>query len=172
VAETQTPIDPKHKRLADFYLSHLNAARAGREAGFSPAAAKVTACRILSRPEVQDYLTAQTKQLEKINRAQAFRIYEELRVVAQSDIKDYVISANGNVTLAKGVPKEAWRAVQSIEVKTVGKVKKVKIRLWPKDAALRMQGQAIAMFKDVLETRDRTLEDALDELEDADGPTS
>jgi hypothetical protein len=35
-----------------------------------------------------------------------------------------------------------------------------------------MQGQSIAMFKDVLETRDRTLEDALDELDDADGATS
>jgi hypothetical protein len=36
-----------------------------------------------------------------------------------------------------------------------------------------MQGQSIAMFKDVLETRDRTLEDALDELDEADaGATS
>jgi phage terminase small subunit len=169
MAETKTPIDPKHKRLADLYLVHLNAARAGREAGYSASRAKSTACIILSRPEVQDYIAEQSKQLEQLNKARAFRIYEELAVCGHSDIRDYVITKNGNVKLAKGVTEDAWRAVASVEVKQIGEKKVTKFRLHPKAEFVRMQGQSIAMFKDVLETRDRTLEDALDELDDADG---
>jgi phage terminase small subunit len=166
-------IDPKHKRLADFYLGHLNAARAGREAGYSANRAKVTACEILSRPEVQDYIEKQSAKLEKLNRARAFRIYEELAICGHSNIKDFVLKA-GKVTLAAGVPHDAWRAVQSIEVEHVGAAAiRTRIRLHPKAEFVRMQGQSIAMFKDVLETRDRTLEDALDELDEADaGATS
>jgi phage terminase small subunit len=165
-------LDPKHKRLADRYLVHLNAARAAREAGYSTARAKATAYDILSRDDVQLYLADEFTRLEKLNRARAFRVFEELAIVGHSSLEDYVVQANGNVRLAKGVPKEAWRAVASIEVKQIGPIRKTKIRLWPKEAALRMEGQALAMFKDVVETRDKTLEDALDELDDADAATS
>jgi chaperonin cofactor prefoldin len=60
----------------------------------------------------------------------------------------------------------------SIEVKQIGENQDTKLRLHPKAEFVRMQGQSIAMFKDVLETRDRTLEDALDELDDADTDAS
>jgi phage terminase small subunit len=167
-----TELNPKHKRLADFYLVHLNAARAGREAGFSKLRAKVTACEILSRQEVQEYIAEQSARLEQLNRARAFRIYEELAICGHSDIRNFVFQTNGNVKLAKGVPEEAWRAVASVEVKQIGEKKVTKLRLHPKAEFVRMQGQSIAMFKDVLETRDRTLEDALDELDDADTDAS
>jgi hypothetical protein len=168
-----TQIDPKHKRLADFYLQHLNAARAGRQAGYSKLRAKVTACEILSRDDVQAYIAEQSAKLEQVNRARAFRIYEELAVCGHSDIRDFVIGKTGAVRLAPGVSEDAWRAVAQIEVKQIGGKKITKLRLHPKAEFVRMQGQSIAMFKDVVETRDRTLEDALDELDDdADGATS
>jgi phage terminase small subunit len=140
--------------------------------GFSVARARVTACEILSRKDVQEYIAEESEKLEKVNRARAFRIYEELAVVGHSDITDYVIMKDGGVKLAKGVPKEAWRAVAQIEVKQIGAVKKTKIRLHPKAEFVRMQGQSIAMFKDVVENHDKTLENALDELDDADDATS
>jgi phage terminase small subunit len=61
---------------------HLNAARAGREVGFRKLRAKVTACEILSRDDVQEYIAEKTEQLEQLNRARAFRVYEELASAA------------------------------------------------------------------------------------------
>lgn len=167
-----TKLDPKHKRLADRYLVHLNGARAAREVGFSEARARFAAHEILTRDDVQAYIAEETAKYEKAARVRAFKVLEELAICAHSDIRDFVVQKNGEVALAKGVPKEAWRAVASIEVKQSGKKKVTKVRLHPKDAFVRMEGQHLAMFKDVLETRDKTLEDALDDLDDADGATS
>lgn len=142
----------RHKALVQRYLVHRNGARAAIEVGFGQAGAKVRACEILARPEVKAYLEAETKKIEEDSRLAAYLVREEIAIVLRSDIRDFVVTKNGSVKLAKGVPDEAWRAVSSIEYKTLPLNKhKVKIRLWPKDAAIRAAGDHLGMFKHQLE---------------------
>jgi hypothetical protein len=160
-------IDAKHKRLADRYLLHLNAARAAREVGYAQVGARARASEILARPEVRAYVNAQNDVLNAEVQLGGRHTREELAIIAFSSIKDFVVTRSGKVALAPGVPDETWHAVKSIEFVAVkGKIFP-KIRLWPKEAALRMVGEHLGMFKQVIETRDRTLEDALDALDDA-----
>jgi hypothetical protein len=168
-----TKLEPKHKALVDRYLIHRNGGRAAFEIGYAKAGSRVRACEILARAEVKEYLAEQEKKLEIESRLAAYLIREELAIVGHSNITDYIVMKNGRVKLAPGVPAEAWRAISSIEC-SVGKigVYDVKIRLWPKDAALRMAGEHLSMYKQVLHTRDLSLEDALDEFDDADDATS
>jgi phage terminase small subunit len=168
-----TELDPKHKALADRYLVHRSGGRAARDVGYGKAGSRVRACQILARPEVKEYIAARTKELEEASTLAVYMVREELAIVMRSDITDYVVTKNGQVKLAPGVPTEAWRAISSIEVSfdLAGNCD-VKIRLWPKDAALRMAGEHLSMYKQVLHTRDLSLENALDELDDADDATS
>lgn len=145
-------LDPKHKRLADRYLEHRNGARAAREAGFKVSNARWSAHVILERPEVKAYVQAREKELNAEARLAAYLIRDELAIIAHSDIRNFVIGAKGKVTLARGVPDEAWRAVQSIEIEQIGPMTiKTKVRLWPKEAAIRMAGEHLSMFKRQLE---------------------
>jgi phage terminase small subunit len=167
-----TKLDRQHKRLAEKYVVHLNGSRAAIEVGYSKQSARAQASQILARPEVKAYVDELIKERAEETRSESYLVLEELKIVSRSDIRDYVIRKDGSVALAPGVPEEAWRAVASIEVKQIGARKITKVRLHPKADFLRMQGQHLAMFKEVVETRDKTLEDALDELDDADGATS
>jgi len=145
-------LDPKHKALVDRFLVHRNGSRAARDVGFGNAGSRVRACQILARPEVKEYLEARTKELEEDSRLAVYMVREELAIVMRSDITDYLVSKTGRVRLAPGVPKEAWRAISSVELSFgLGNKCDVKIRLWPKDAALRMAGEHLGMFKKKLE---------------------
>jgi hypothetical protein len=168
-----TELEPKHKALVDRYLVHRNGSRAARDVGYAKAGSRVRACQILARPEVREYLEARTKEIENESCLAAYQVREELAIIMRSDITDYVVTKRGRVKLAPGVPSEAWRAIASVEVSYgLGDACDVKIRLWPKDAALRMAGEHLSMYKQVVHTRDLSLEDALDELDDADDATS
>lgn len=167
-----TKLEPKHKRFAENYVVHLNGTRAAIAAGYAKSDARVRASKLLAREDVSTYVDGLIKERAKETRSEAYLVLEELKIVSRSDIRDYVIAKNGDVKLAPGVPDEAWRAVASIEVKQAGAVKETKIRLHPKGEFVRMQGQHLAMFKDVVENHDKTLENALDELDDADDATS
>jgi hypothetical protein len=168
-----TELEPKHKALVDCYLVHRNGSRAARDVGYPKAGARFRAYEILKRPEVKEYLEARTKELEEESQLAVYMVREELAIIMRSDITDYVTTRTGRVKLAPGVPEEAWRAIQSVEVSYgLGQTCDVKIRLWPKDAALRMAGEHLSMYKQVLHTRDLSLENALDELDDADDATS
>jgi phage terminase small subunit len=169
-----TELEPKHKALVDRYLVHRNGSRAARDVGYAKAGSRVRACEILARPEVKAYLEAETAKLETESRLAAYLIREELAIIGHSDMTDYIVTKRGRVKLAPGVPAEAWRAISSIEtsIDMMSGNYNVKIKLWPKDAALRMAGEHLAMYKQVVHTRDLSLEDALDELDDADDATS
>jgi hypothetical protein len=101
-----TQIDPKHKRLADFYLqSPERRARRARGRLFQAARQSHGLRDPVSRRSPGLHRRAKRQQLEQLNRARAFRIYEELAVCGHSDIRDYVIGKNGNVKLAPACPK-------------------------------------------------------------------
>ena len=55
------------QRQADFvrgYVKHGNAARAAREAGYAPKSARITACRLLTKANIQSEITAERRRYE------------------------------------------------------------------------------------------------------------
>jgi hypothetical protein len=75
------------------------------------------------------------------------RTLHEIAIIAFSDITDFEIGPGGKVITRPGVPSYATRAIASVEWTMTefegeeGKARtqyKTKIRLWPKDTALRM----------------------------------
>ena len=162
---TEKSLNARMKRFCDRYVIHLNGARASREAGYAETRAKQTAADLLGREDVKEYIARLMKRREEESRVKAHVVLEELGLMGVSNIEDYVISDDGKITLSPDAHPDAMRAVSSIKHKIYSQgeriTREVEIKLWPKDAAVRMMGQHLAMFKEVHENRDKTLEDML-----------
>jgi phage terminase small subunit len=85
----------------------------------------------------------------------ASRVLVELAIVGQSSLEDYVLTEDGRVVLAPGAPREAMRAVSSVERKVTvttddaGNERRVidtKIRLWDKTRALELLAKHLGML--------------------------
>lgn len=97
-------ISEKHLRLAECYARHQNAARAGREAGYSPRRAKETACEILARPEVaaevrrriaerrQQFLEARSIQISRHARAKLLAYFGGDELAATRAIERIILA--------------------------------------------------------------------------------
>ncbi|MCG3142461.1 MAG: hypothetical protein HDKAJFGB_03929 [Anaerolineae bacterium] len=59
----QSPLTLRQQRFVEAYALDRNAARAARRAGYSPNGAKVTACRLLTNPNLQAALAAKEAEL-------------------------------------------------------------------------------------------------------------
>jgi hypothetical protein len=157
---TETPltappaVDVRHQVLAEAYLVHGNASQAAREAGFSKKSAHVTGCRILARPEVQEYLAFRRLQLQEEYGLSRRGVIEELKAIAHSNVEHYTVDNRGRLKLAKGAPPDAMRAVSSVtsEVRVIprGKGKperriKVRYTLWSKPEAVRTASEILEL---------------------------
>jgi hypothetical protein len=56
-------LTPRQQKFVEAYALDRNAARAARKAGYSPNGAKVTACRLLTNPNLQAALAAKEAEL-------------------------------------------------------------------------------------------------------------
>jgi phage terminase small subunit len=133
-----------------FVLAYMadptDATAAARKAGYSERRAHVTASELLKQPKVAALIALGQQVREDRTYITSDRTLNEIAIIAFSDIADYEIRG-GEVKPRKGIPDYVTRAISSLEVTetttdtTDGRsitTYKTKIRLWPKDAALRM----------------------------------
>jgi len=163
-------LSPRQLKIRIFaieYCVDFNGARAAIVAGWSEKRAKQTACELLDDPEVELQINRVMAEREKRSRVKAFKVLEELAVVALSSEDDYEFVKEGETHRLKvrdGVRPDAIRAVAAVDYS------KQTIKLHSKTEALRMAGQHLGLYKEIVETRDRTLEDLLlDDDDDDDG---
>ena len=80
----------KERLFADAYIETSNATEAARRAGYSARAStsKVTACRILQRPDVKAYIAGRMEQLESERTATLQEVVEFLTAVMRGEVKD------------------------------------------------------------------------------------
>ena len=137
------------------YIANLgNGKQAAIAAGYASNSAKVTASKLLTKPnlvakieELRDKLTAKsTKTAEDIRK--------ELEYLAFSRITDVVSVNESGATILKD--SENWpdgvsAAVESISVKEDNTGVHQKIKLWNKPQSLKMLGQERGMFKEQVE---------------------
>jgi phage terminase small subunit len=151
----------KIRLFAIEYCVDFNATRAAEASGYSAKRARQTGHELMDDPEVQVEIEKVMKKREERSRVKAFKVLEELAIVAFSNEDDYRFDPNtGKLVLREGAHPDALRAVQAVNVK------KQTFKLYSKTEALRMAGQHLGLYKEIIETRDLTLEDLL--LEDDD----
>lgn len=88
-------------------------------------------------------------------------VLQEMALLANARLEDYVIGDDGQVELAEGAPDGAMAALKSIKKKTrltydkdgnvVGKTYDVEVTLWDKPGTLKLMGRHVGLFPDRVE---------------------
>jgi len=142
------------------YLVDLNGTRAAIAAGYSEKGARVEACRLLTKPNIQEMIEKLAAERAKKLGLSADRILEELGRMAFSNMLDYVTVQNGAayVDLSK-LTREQAAAIQEITVDeyTEGRgeqarqVKRTRFKLADKRGSLELLGRHLKIFTDKVE---------------------
>jgi phage terminase small subunit len=124
-------------------------------AGYAPENAVAVGDLLLRNPLVCAAIEEEIDHRAKSAYVTASRVLVELAIVGQSSLEDYVLTEDGRVVLAPGAPREAMRAVSSVERKVtvttddLGNERRVvdtKIRLWDKTRALELLAKHLGML--------------------------
>jgi phage terminase small subunit len=161
------PLSPREERFCREYVIDRNGSKAYRRDGWTPRtdqAARTGASTLLTKPNIKGRIAELEQALaedaklrahevyEEIALLRAHQVYEEIALMSRSSVCDYRVDAKGKLTLKRGVPANALRAVSSVETTVTQqpggrKQVKVKYRLWNKTAAVRMAGKALGIFR-------------------------
>lgn len=139
-------LNPRQRAFVAEYLLDLNATQAAIRAGYSPETAGPGAAQVLNNTKVAEAIAVgKAQRLATVN-IKAETILSEIDALARSNVSHYVISDEGQVTLAEGAPRNAMSAVASIKRKT--RVDKdgsvtydVELKLWDKPGSLKLMGK-------------------------------
>lgn len=89
-------LNNRQKRFCDEYLIDCNGTRAAKRAGYSPNTADTTACRLLKRPEVREYIDSQLEMLHSQRTADAREVMEYLTAVMRGEKKEQILKLDGD----------------------------------------------------------------------------
>ena len=151
-------LTPKKRLFAEEYLIDLNATQAALRAGYSEKTAYSLGQRLLKDVEVQGLIAEAQAAREQRTHVTQDRVLHELAVLDFSNVRDYIIDGDGNLSLAPGVPESAYRAIASVKRKVrhrgTGDDRETEIetevRLWDKVGALRLTAKHLGMLQDRL----------------------
>lgn len=133
------------------YLKDLNGAQSAIRAGYSRDNARQQAHELLNEAEVQDRVAELAAARNEKFEIQAVDVLRELHRIASIDPLP-VVDDDGVVKSLADIPVDLRRAIQSIEVDTIGSgvVQRTKVKFWNKNDALNSLGRHLALFKDVV----------------------
>ena len=148
---SEASLTPRQAAFVSEYIVDLNGTQAAIRAGYSPTSAAESASEFLSNSKISaEIAKLKAQRLSRIN-ITADSVLHEMSMLALSRIDHYVVTDEGQVTLAEGAPENAMAAVQSIKRKTRVYYDKarnaevreydVEIRLWNKPEPLKLMGR-------------------------------
>lgn len=160
-------LTPKERRFVAEYPIDLNGAAAAVRAGYAKGSAKVTASRLLKKPEIKAALQDKVEQhVAAVAEATAStdltaaRVLEELRRIAFSDPRA-LFDAQGNLKPIQDLTAEQAAAIGSFEVLIKnakgndGAMDLVhKFKLWDKPKALEMLAKHFMLLIERVEITD------------------
>jgi phage terminase small subunit len=146
----------KEQRFVQEYLTHGNASRAAKKAGYAERSAQQTGYDLLLKPFISNVVEAGCEFMAQRLDATAEKVLRELAASAFSNLSHYYIDDEGYLALEEGAPAEAMRAVQSFEREKIVKedgsvVHRSKFRFWDKTKALELLGKKLKLFVDKIE---------------------
>lgn len=133
------------------------ALRAGYGKGTNARAASARASELLATPKIAEAILAQLQHMAERANVTRNRVLEEIAAIAFSRIDHYEIDDYGNVSLAKGAPDAAIRAISRIKKKVRHEkdhndndvvIYETDIYLWNKNDALNAAMRHLGMFLD------------------------
>lgn len=154
-------LEPKQQRFVEEYLKDLNATQAAIRAGYAKASARVQASRLLAQDKVQDAVAELMAARSDRTAITADMVLTELGKIGFANMLDFIRVQDGGdayVDLST-MTREQAAALSEVTVDeyTEGRgedareVKRVKVKLADKRAALVDIGRHLGMFKDKVE---------------------
>jgi len=140
-------LNDKQRKFCEEYAIDLNATAAALRAGYQPASAANTGCRLLRLPEVQE-LVAELSAAQQEKKRELFnKVTEELVALAFSDIGDFVSGkdAGGDVNL-KNISET--RTVASFHITSHSGHTNVHLKMYDKLKALKMLVRHLGFYED------------------------
>ena len=144
-------MSPKEKRFVEEYPRDLNGTKAAIRAGYTERSARVTAAKLLAKPNIRAAVDKTIDARSKRTGITADRVLKETEVLAFSDIEHYTLDDAGYLCAAPGAPEGVMRAVSSVKYKTTtrgaGDNKETErvceFRLWDKPGVLKLAGRHV-----------------------------
>lgn len=156
-ASDEHALTPRQAAFVREYLVDLNGTQAAIRAGYSPKTANEQAARLLANASVRAAVReGQTARAERVQLA-ADEVLRELGILLRSDVRHFNVANDGSLTLADGVPDEAWRAVASVKHKIIEIPQKdgdplfrreIEFKLWDKNSAIDKAMRHLGLLKD------------------------
>ncbi|HTE46635.1 MAG TPA: terminase small subunit [Gemmatimonadaceae bacterium] len=158
------------EKFCEEFLVDLNRTHACIRSGHSARSARSAGCRLMKDPRILTRINELMREREETTRVKAFKVLEELAVIAFSSIDHYAIDENGNVTVKADAPVGAMRAVSKIRRKV--KVLEqndtstiveydTELTLIDKNPPITNALKHLGLLKEIVEHRDLTLEDMI-----------
>ena len=155
------PLAPKRAAFVREYLIDLNASAAARRAGYSARTANRAGHELLSNPDIAAAVQEAQEERAQSTGVTAERVVNELAKLAFANLGDYFQMASGEdpyIDLSN-VTRDQLAALTEIQVDdyTDGRgedardVRRVKIKMADKKAALELLGKHLGMFTDRVE---------------------
>lgn len=95
----------KQKKFCDEYLIDLNATQAAIRAGYSKKTANRIASENLSKLDIQEYISAKKKELQKKNEIKLDDVVEALKTIGFADINPAIIKASDKIKALEVIAK-------------------------------------------------------------------
>lgn len=143
----------QQKLFCHEYLIDLNATASAIRSGYSPKTAHNIGCRILKRPQVQEYLDVLMAQRSKRTGITADRILNELAKIAFVNPGDVIDLRNGMVRT--DVHSDDIATIQSVKIKSGSnddaEWNESETKMYDKLKALELLGKHLGMFKEKID---------------------
>jgi len=147
----------KQRRFCEEYVIDLNGAQAAVRTGYSSKTARITASKLLTNPNIQDYIQELREELSKRNEITADKVLAELVKIGFSDITNYleVRGTRNNRTVeiykTSDLTDDQKGAISEIRQTKDG----ISLKLHNKTEALHKIGIHLGMFTDRLQMLDK-----------------
>lgn len=154
--KSNDPLSKRQRAFVEQYLVDLNGTQAAIRAGYSRNGARAQGTRLLAIAAVAEAVSKAQQARSEATGISAERVLRELELLSFSDINHYVVTDSGRVSLARGAPAGAIRAISSVRhrVRTDedGNVtRETELRLWDKPGPLKLAGRHVGLFPDYVD---------------------
>lgn len=156
VTKTPAILNGRQQRFVDEYMVDLNATDAAKRAGYSAKTAHSIGPRLLEHVGVAAAIAAAKDARAERLQLTSDDVLRELAIIGLSDVRDFQVSGEGQLTLRPGARDATWRAVSSVKHRVVeipqGADKppivkrEVELKLWDKNTALTNVGRHLNLF--------------------------
>jgi len=140
----------KHERFCQEYIIDLNGAKAYRRTYGDIKAARIQACKLLTKANIGERIAELQIARAKRTEISQDRVLKELACLGHSNIKDYVKHAADGFIQFKdidNISEEDAKAIEAIKVNY--KEGRIEFKLHSKTKTLEMIGRHLGMFKDI-----------------------